>query len=113
MESEGTPRLLCQWLRNGVALRWKGAVPRKDEEMRRNSGEDSLVRQEMKQLIKDGVFSPMNGTDAIVSPTFVIPKRTGGLRSIHDLRSINAHLEAPHFSLHGARDASEVVRGSN
>lgn len=70
-----------------------------------------LVR-EMEQLIKDGAFTLPDTEDVVVSPVFMIPKRSGGMRLIHDLRAINAHLEAPHFSIHGCKDAASVVRSS-
>lgn len=39
-------------------------------------------------------------------------KKNGGTRLIHDLREINQHIRAPHFTLKGARDAASVVTNS-
>ena len=104
--------MLCQWLRNGVPLRWKGDAPRQAEGQIRSQESESVMK-EMEQLIIDGAFTqPEEGEEVIVSPVFTIPKKTGGVRLIHDLRKINEHLEAPHFSLQGCRDAAMVVRDS-
>ena len=46
----------------------------------------------------------------MAAPTFLIPKRDGTQRLIHDLRKINKHIEVPHFTLTGARGAAQVVR---
>lgn len=49
----------------------------------------------------------------MVAPTFLIPKKDGTNRLIHDLRVTNRHIAPPHFTLHGARDAGEVTRKSS
>lgn len=111
-KAHGAPRLLCQWLRNGVPLKWKGAPPtiRPGQGSARVSDE---ARAEMSQLLIDGAFIPPEPNEkAFVSPIFTIPKRDGGVRLIHDLREVNSHLQAPHFSLHGCKDAGNVVRNS-
>lgn len=71
------------------------------------------VQIEMEQLVRDGAFSLTKEEDVRVSPVFLIPKRTGGTRLIHDLRGINGCIRAPHFTLRGARDAAAVVANSN
>lgn len=108
----GAPRLVCQWLRNGVPLKWSGSAPRigAEQEVVQRGKE---LEQEMKQLVKDGAFTYPDTEEVCVSPVFMIPKRSGGMRLIHDLRSINAHLKAPHFTIHGCRDAATIVRESN
>ena len=54
---------------------------------------------------------PLEG--ALLSPVFVIPKKTGGVRLIHDLRQVNACLRPPAFTLRGAAEAAEVVHRSS
>lgn len=105
----GAPRLLVQWLRSGVPLRWRGPAPRRSEE----SGEkqDKEVTREIRGLVKDGAF--IRGEAKVVAPTFLIPKQDGTKRLIHDLRCVNRHLEPPHFTLRGAKEAGDVTRGSN
>lgn len=66
--------------------------------------------EELRSLVKDGAFE--EGEARVISPTFLIPKKDGTRRLIHDLRGVNKHLTPPHFTLHGARDAGEVVRNS-
>ena len=65
----------------------------------------------MEKLLETGAFIPQGCR--IVSPTFVIPKKDGSMRLIHDLRQVNARLAAPKFTLHGVREVAEVVRQSN
>lgn len=104
----GAPRRVVQWLRNGVPLRWRGAAPRPESEGRREQDEET--RREMEALVKDGAF--IKGEATVVSPTFLIPKRDGTNRLIHDLRRVNKHIAPPHFTLHGAQEAGAVTRNS-
>lgn len=110
--ARGAPRLLCQWLRNGVRLRWRATAPPRvrPEDVRRPTRE---AREELEQMVRDGAFAPIDAQDAVVAPIFVVPKSDGGRRLIHDLRHVNRFLDAPHFTLHGARDAAQVVRNSS
>lgn len=66
----------------------------------------------MEQLIRDGAFTAPDTEKVVTSPVFMIPKRSGGMRMIHELRRVNAYLDAPHFSIHGCKDAAAVVRNS-
>lgn len=104
----GAPRLLVQWLRNGVPIRWKTAPPRKGVEAMKQSKE---MLEVLREQIQAGAF--IKNPEAIPAPTFLIPKKDGTQRLIHDLRSINKHIEVPHFTLTGARSAAQVVRASN
>ena len=108
----GAPRLLYQWLRGGVSIHWNGPAPQAQmEDCTKKQNKE--IKKEMKQLVKDGAFSFTRESDVRVAPVFLIPKRSGGKRLIHDLRSINAHIQAPHFTLRGVKDASAVVTDSN
>ena len=69
------------------------------------------TRVELEKLVSAGAFVPLEG--ALPSPVFVIPKRTGGVRLIHDLRQVNACLRPPTFTLRGAAEAADVVRRSS
>ena len=66
----------------------------------------------MEKLIADGAFLNTESEEVYISPIFSIPKKSGGTRLIHDLRLVNSHIKAPHFTLHGAKDAGNVVRNS-
>lgn len=103
------PRRLVQWLRSGVPLRWRGKPPEQKTELNQKSSEEA--EEELKKQVERGAF--IEAKEAVISPTFVIPKRSGGCRLIHDLRKVNKSLDPPSFSLRGVRDASEVVRKSN
>lgn len=70
---------------------------------------DAAIEQEMNKMVEDGAFIPASREDTFVSPVFLIPKRTGGIRMIHDLREINSHLRAPPFSLLRVKEVVEVV----
>lgn len=105
----GAPRRVVQWLRQGVPLRWRGGAPQQAVQI--NPVQDRRVEGEMEKLLETGAFIPQGCR--IVSPTFVIPKKDGSMRLIHDLRQVNARLAAPKFTLHGVREAAEVVRQSN
>ena len=68
------------------------------------------MKRELEALVRDGAF--IRGEAKETSPTFLIPKRDGTKRLIHDLREVNKSIVPPKFTLHGARDAGEVVRNS-
>lgn len=95
-----------------MPIRWNGNTPQQ-QPLVVAERQDQEVKEEMRQLLKDGAFVAASSEDTVVSPVFLIPKRTGGTRLIHDLRAINAHIAAPHFTIRGARDAANVVRDSN
>ena len=104
----GAPRLIVQWLRAGVPLAWT----KPPEPIRTKSiPQSEEVKKEMKSLIRSGAFQFMD--TPFVSPTFTIPKKDGGIRLIHDLKSINAALTPPKFTLRGAQGAASVVRNCN
>ncbi len=107
----GAQRVLYQWLQNGVPLKWSVSAPQSRLEQSPGK-ENKELELKVKHLIQDRAFTRQDAEDIIVSPVFLIPKRTGGMRLIHDLRGINAHLEAPHFSIHGCKDAAIVVRNN-
>lgn len=101
--------MVVQWLRNGVPLRWRGPAP--PEEKARRRDQDEETKMELEALLKDGAFEKREAR--VVSPTFLIPKRDGGKRLIHDLRRVNKHIVPPRFTLRGAKDAASVTRNSN
>lgn len=105
----GAPRLLVQWLRNGVPLKWRGHAPQPSED-EKGAWQERETTRELEALVRSGAFE--EGEATVVSPTFLIPKRDGSSRLIHDLRGVNDHLAPPRFTLHGAREAGEVVRAS-
>ena len=101
--------MLVEWLRSGVPLRWRGPAPEGNKDL--GGQQDIETRKQLRDLVKDGVF--IRGQARLVSPTFLIPKRDGSQRLIHDLRCLNKAIEPPSFTLHGARDAGQVTREAN
>lgn len=106
---KGAPRLLVQWLRSGVPLKWHGPAPRQGQVGEGAQSEE--LKRELRGLLRDGAFA--RGEAAIIAPTFLIPKKDGTMRLIHDLRETNKHILPPRFTLHGARDAAAVTRNSS
>ena len=105
----GAPRKVVQWLRSGVPLVW--ARPPQPTLLTSKAKQTEEMKQEMKDLINTGAFSYQE--TRFISPTFIIPKKDGGKRMIHDLRGINSSLKPPKFTLQGAKDAASVVLDSN
>lgn len=105
----GAPRLLVQWLRNGIPLRWRGRAPEaRGEEIQVQS---EALLEELDKLVESGAF--IRGEATVVAPTFLIPKKDGSMRLIHDLRETNRHIAPPRFTLRGAREAASVTRNSS
>lgn len=73
--------------------------------------QDRNVMREIDLLVKSGAFKEEE--TSFVSPTFLIPKRDGAFRLIHDLRGINRAITPPKFTLKGAKEAAAVVEDSN
>ena len=103
----GAPRKVVQWLRQGVPIKWSAPPPKWKEAQPQQVPE---INRELQRLVETGAFIPVD--NALVSPTFLIPKRNGGARLIHDLRGVNASIVPPHFTLKGATEAAEVTRNS-
>ena len=104
----GAPRMLVQWLRSGIPLKWKGPAPPASGKVEEKQSEE--IMKELKTLLQDGAFE--RGEAHVVAPTFLIPKKDGTNRLIHDLRITNKYLAPPRFTLQGARDAAQVTRNS-
>ena len=104
----GAPRLVVQWLRGGVPLIW--SRPPQPSRMALRKQQKELM-EEMGSLVKSGAF--IEEETEFVAPTFLILKRDGSSRLIHDLRGINKAIRPPAFTLRGAKDAASVVEGSN
>ena len=94
-------------MRQGVPIRWASPPP-----IRRGAPpqEDPQINQELECLAQACMFIPYN--NPLISPTFIIPKKSGGMRLIHDLRGINASIAPPRFTLRGAAEAADVTRKS-
>lgn len=105
----GAPRMLVQWLRNGVPLRWRGPAPPASGVA--DERQDEEKTKELRALLQSGAFE--RGEAHVVAPTFLIPKKDGTKRLIHDLRITNKYIAPPRFTLHGARDAGDVTRNSS
>lgn len=104
----GAPRKVVQWLRQGVPIRWASPPPRWQEAPPQQNPE---INRELSRLVEAGAFTPFDRP--LVSPTFLIPKKSGGTRLIHDLRGVNASIVPPRFTLRGAAEAAGVTRDSN
>lgn len=100
---------MVQWLRNGVPLRWRERAPERSKT--ENQPQSKEVQSELNKLVRSGAF--VEEEASVVAPTFLIPKKDGSMRLIHDLRETNKHIRPPRFTLRGGRDAAQVTRASN
>lgn len=82
-------------------------MPRGEE----NQEQCAALIEELDKQVKSGAF--IRGKAVVVAPTFLIPKKDGSMRLIHDLRETNRHIAPPRFTLRGARDAASVTRNSS
>ena len=69
------------------------------------------LQHELRALVRSGAFE--EGEARVVALVFLLPKKDGTFRLIHNLRQTNRSVKPPHFSLHGARDAGQVTRNSS
>lgn len=104
----GAPRRVVDWLKYGVPLKWRGTPPKQKVSLENNQPE--VVREELDKLVEAGAF--VEQECKVISPTFVLPKKDGSYRLIHDLRQINVAMDAPRFKMRGAKEAADVVRAS-
>ena len=101
----GAPHQLIEWLRDGIPLPWE----RTPTPMRQPTKKTKGLEEHLEELISTGAYSVENGA-IMTSPFFLLPKRDGSLRGIHDLREPNKYLPKPRFSLKGIQETIRVVR---
>ena len=75
-----------------------GARPFRQNERMMNSQLQSLVKAELKRLLKVGFIKPMEITDWIL-PMVLVKKKNGKLRVCVDYRKLNAYIQNDKFSL--------------
>ena len=62
--------------------------------------EITCIDEEIKSLILKGAISPVNHTPGqFISNIFIRPKKSGGLRTIINLKRLNKYLEKIHFKM--------------
>ena len=108
MEEDGRSEVSCSMVKARGSIEVEGPSTDPGSEVQFGTAQGS--RMEIDKLIKAGAF--IKRECKICSPTFLIPKKDGSMRLIHDLRQVNRALDAPRFTLRGAQEAADVVRAS-
>ena len=97
----GAPHQIVEWLMDGVPLPISQAT--------KQSSEMSL---HLEELLAMGAYTMVTGA-TVTSPMFLLSKKDGTMRGIHDLRAVNRYLPKARFSLRGIRDSIRLIRECN
>ena len=94
-------------LRSGVLLEWESShsFPYKEQEVRSIGGR----KQPAEEVGHITCFQePLPGL--FVSSLFLVPKKTGELRPVIDLSTLNQHLMVPHFEMETAQTVKMAIQ---
>ena len=58
-----------------------------------------VIQKEVDELLAKGAIEPSSGGAGFYSSVFVVPKHTGGLRPILNLKHFNRYMHIPSFKM--------------
>ncbi|XP_074640019.1 uncharacterized protein LOC141911049 [Tubulanus polymorphus] len=98
----------------GYRLRFlrRPRLMRSPPDMRPKPGQEALISPALKELAEKGAIEPVcNETSpGWFSRIFMVPKATGGQRTVIDLSSLNRHLDIPRFRMTKPKDVIQGLR---
>ena len=107
-------RWLIRTLRLGYAIQFARRPPRFRGVRATMVGKDApVMRAEVATLLAKGAIEPVPPADmksGFYSPYFIVPKKTGGLRPILDLRALNRALHRLPFKMLTPKRIFECIR---
>jgi len=107
-------QVVKEWITNGVQLPFTvDCIPEYQEKNYSFTNKEyDFLSTEIRDLEIKGAIErvPGNVKPHCVSPIKCVPKKSGKLRLITDLRGLNAYVDAPKFSNEGINTVSELVQ---
>jgi len=90
---------VLKWVEFGVKVPFKSTPPACEFKNREFSfKEKQFINSEIERLLSEGSIVECESKPRCVTPISVVPKPSGGLRLVHDLRHINKYCDPPKFS---------------
>ena len=68
-----------------------------------------IIQKEMDELLSKGAVEPSSGGAGFYSSVFVVPKHTGGLWPIGNLKQFNHYLHIPYFKMPTLRHVLQLI----
>ena len=71
-----------------------------------------IIQKEVEGLLSKGVIEPSSSGAGFYSSVFVVPKYTGGLWLILNLKKFNCYLHIPSFKMPSLRHVQQLIQHS-
>ena len=69
-----------------------------------------VIQKEVDELLAKGAIEPSSGGAGFYSSVFVLPKRTGGLRPILNLKHFNHYMHIPSFKMPTLKTVWQLIQ---
>ena len=69
-----------------------------------------VIQKEVDELLAKGAIEPSSGGAGFYSSVFVVPKRTGGLRPILNLKQFNHYMHIPSFKMPTLKTVWQLIQ---
>ena len=69
-----------------------------------------IIQKEVDELLAKGAVEPSSGDAGFYSSVFVVPKYTGGLQPILNLKQFNHYLLIPSFKMPTIRHVQQLIQ---
>ena len=74
----------------------------------------TLLQEEMQSLLQKGAILPQTESpEGFYSTLFLVPKKSGQMRPVINLKSLNQWVEAPHFKMEGIATLRDLLRAGD
>ena len=74
------------------------------------SAHHPIIKKEVDELLAKGANEPSSGGAGFYSSMFVVPKHTGGLWPILNLKHFNCYMHIPSFKMSTIRHVSQLIQ---
>ena len=69
-----------------------------------------VIQKEVDELLAKGAIEPSSGGAGFYSSMFVVPKHTGGLRPILNLKHFNCYMHIPSFKMPTLKTIQQLIQ---
>ena len=69
-----------------------------------------IIQEKVDELLAKGAVEPSSGGDGFYSSMFVVPKCTGGLQPILNLKHLNCYMHVPYFKVPTIRHVWQFIQ---
>ena len=69
-----------------------------------------VIQKEVDELLAKGAIEPSSGGAGFYSSMFVVPKHTGGLQPILNLKHFNCYMHIPSFKMPTLKNVQQLIQ---